>query len=100
MHLIGAVGEHQQQRGFAQLGDKERDEVEGRAVGPVQVLDDQHERLLRSGALEDTEHQLEQPCRRTRRCLVPARGGIELGQQPSHLSARMAKHHVEPISVE
>ena len=58
--LVGAVGEHQQHPRALQRADEEGDEVEGGAVGPVQVLDDQHERPLRAEPAEHAEHQFEQ----------------------------------------
>ena len=44
--LVVAVGDHQQQPLPPQVADQERQQVAGGAVGPVQILDHQHQRGL------------------------------------------------------
>ncbi len=54
---VGADGAHGQRAGVA---GEERDQVERRAVGPVQVLEHQHHRARRHEPLDHREEQLEQ----------------------------------------
>jgi hypothetical protein len=58
--LVAAVGDHQQHPLAAQVSDQERQQVAGRAVGPVQVLDHQQQRCLLAEAADQTQQQLEQ----------------------------------------
>jgi hypothetical protein len=46
VNLVGAVRPDQEHARRAKRAHEERDQVEGRLVGPVQVLEDEHERLL------------------------------------------------------
>ena len=45
---------------LAEAADEERDEVERRAVGPVEVLDDEHRRTLGREPAQHPEEQLEE----------------------------------------
>jgi hypothetical protein len=58
--LVVAVGHHQQHPLPAQVADQEGQQVAGGAVGPVQVLDHQHQRGLLAQAPQQPEQQLEQ----------------------------------------
>ena len=75
---VGADRAHGQRAGVA--GD-EGDQVERRAVGPVQVLEDQHDRTRRHEPLDDREEQLEQTG-------LPGRSG-----RPEAHAARGAGRH-------
>jgi hypothetical protein len=55
------VGDHQQDPLAAQVPDEEREQVAGGLVGPVQILDHQHQRGLLAQAPKEAEQQLEQP---------------------------------------
>ena len=61
VQLVGAVGEQQQQPLLAQAAGQEGDECPGRAVGPVQVLQDQHHGLRLAEQVEQLQQRLEQP---------------------------------------
>ena len=58
--LVVAVGDHQQDPLPAEVADQEGQQVAGGAVGPVQILDDQHQRGLLAQAPQQPEQQLEQ----------------------------------------
>jgi hypothetical protein len=83
VQLVGAVGQHHEQPGL-EVADEEGEQVQGRAVGPVQVLHHQHGRGPVGQALQQGEQRLEQlrlPPRaagQAGRALLPP----ELGQQP------------------
>ncbi len=69
--------------------DQERQQVAGRTVSPVRVLDDQHDRPLVGQVLQQRENLLEQP--------GPGHAGAgiflhhaELRQQPGHLAGGLA----------
>jgi hypothetical protein len=59
--LVVAVGDHQQHPLPPQIPDQERQQVPGGAVGPVQILDHQHQRPLLAQPPEQAKQQLEQP---------------------------------------
>ena len=61
VQLVAAIGGDQQQRLAAQVADQEREQVAGRAVGPVQVLDGDDQRRELAQPRERAEQQLEQP---------------------------------------
>jgi hypothetical protein len=91
VQVIGPEG-HDDQHPVQHLlaADEKRQQVAGRAVGPVRVLDDQHDRPLVGQALQQRENLLEQP--------GPGRAGIgfllhraELRQQPGHLAGGVAR---------
>jgi hypothetical protein len=58
--LVVAVGDHQQHPLPAQVPDQERQQLAGGAVGPVQILDHQHQRSLLAQAPQQPQEQLEQ----------------------------------------
>jgi hypothetical protein len=83
VQLVGAVGQHHEQPGL-EVADEEGEQVQGRAVGPVQVLHHQHGRGPVGQALQQGEQRLEQlrlppgaAGQAGRALLLP-----ELGQQP------------------
>jgi hypothetical protein len=59
VQLVGAVGQHHEQPGL-EVADEEGEQVQGRAVGPVQVLHHQHGRGPVGQALQQGEQCLEQ----------------------------------------
>ena len=58
--LVGPVGQAQHDPVGGEVRDEERDRVAGRGVGPVEVLDDEQQRLVAGDLLEDAEQGLEQ----------------------------------------
>ena len=69
--LVVAVGADQQQVPHIRLGDQMLEQVERRRVEPLQIVEEQRERMLRPGehAEEAPEHQLEAALRVLRRQL-------------------------------
>ncbi len=95
MQLIGPYGEHEQQPAAGGPGDQQREEVEGRPVGPLHVLEREHQRRAGRQPDDDAEHQLEQSCRVAiirRDCRRPL---VELGNEPPDLGAGRAQRRVE-----
>ena len=105
MELVGAVGEQEHHRDIAEVPDEEPEQVAGRAVGPVQVLDDEHDRRPRRQPLEDSEQQLEQAA--LARAIAQAASGAatgtgdgpEVGDQPGQLRAALPQDHLELLGV-
>ena len=94
VQLIGPVGHHDQHAISGWLvADQEGQQVSGRPVGPVQVLDDQHHRAGFGQALQQDEHLLEQPRPRPARG-IRSSGLTELRQQPCQLSGRAARQQL------
>ena len=60
VEVVGPVGRHERHRLAERSGEQEAHQVSGRLVGPVEVLDDDHERLLLGGGLEEGVHGFEQ----------------------------------------
>ena len=87
VELVGPVGRDQDEPLAARGAQQEGEEVARRAVGPVQVLDDQHERRLLREPGEQGQQRLEQAS--LGELLVGGRaGGVAgLGQQPAQLGA-------------
>jgi hypothetical protein len=96
--LVGAVGADHQHRDAAHRPDEEGEQVDGRAVRPVQVLDDQRYRAVGGEPPDDAEHELEQP---RGVGAVGGRGGrgvgVELRQQPGELAASRADDRVHLV---
>ncbi|GAB3942000.1 hypothetical protein GCM10027614_28280 [Micromonospora vulcania] len=80
LQLVGAVGADQQQPARPCGPDQEPDEVAGGPVGPVQILDHQHQRLNVGEPLEQLGDQVEQV---SARGLGERRGGGD-GQRRRH----------------
>ena len=105
MELVGAVREQEHHRDVAQVPDEEPEQVAGRAIGPVQVLDDEHDRRPSGQALEDPEEQLEQAAlaravaQGTGRAPAGSGDGPEVGDQPGQLGATLAQNDVELLRV-
>ena len=84
VQLVGPVRHEERDRHAAECLDEVRGEVEGGAVGPVQVLEDDEQRLIGSEALEQAQHRLEQLRALLRRALDGlAEGGHQSRQQPA-----------------
>ena len=60
VELVGADGRDQQDPLVAQVADEEGEQVPGRGIGPVEVLDDDRHRCLPGETIDDPEHELEQ----------------------------------------
>ncbi len=89
VQLVRAVGRDQHEPLAPRGAQQEREEVAGRAVGPVEVLDDEHERRLVGHAPEQRQQHLEQA--RLGELRVAGGGGHPgLGQQPGQLGATLA----------
>ncbi len=69
MDLVGPVGPDDQQSLGPGRARDEGDDVAGRAVRPVEVLDDEQDRLPLPEPVEDAENRLQHPC------LHPVRAG-------------------------
>ena len=78
MHLVLAVGEHEQDPAVADGAQQEAQQVAGGRVRPVQVLDDDDQRLGRGEALDQGRHGLEQPATPQR---ISGGRGAKLGDQ-------------------
>ena len=63
--LVVAIGADQQQVPHVRLGQQILEQVERRRVEPLQIVEEQRQRMLRPGehADEAAEHQLEPPLR-------------------------------------
>jgi hypothetical protein len=59
--VVGAIGGGEHERQVAGAGAEQGDQVVGRAVGPMDVLDHQHQRALCREAVEEAQQQLEDP---------------------------------------
>ena len=59
--LVGPRGQEQEHRIVAKRSGQEPNQVTRRALGPLDVLDDEHEQALPGEPLEDPEEQLEEP---------------------------------------
>ena len=80
--LVRPVGRDQLYALSAQIAGQEREQVAGRAIGPVHVLEHEHERISAREAAQEAEDQLEQPSLRHRRRRAPVLlAGLELGKQ-------------------
>ena len=92
VQLVGPVGQHQQQGPCLQVVHQEGEQVQGRAVGPVQVLYDQYRRRPAGQALQQGQHGLEQPS------LRPWAGGKpdrpRLGRYLSELGQQAGQHRL------
>jgi hypothetical protein len=93
VQLVAAVGEHQRRPG-AQVVDQVAEQVAGRAVGPVQVLDDQQDRSARGQPVQHAQQQLEQAAR-SGRARRRRRRPAELRHQPGQLRPRVAEELVQ-----
>ena len=97
--LVAAVGDHQQDPLAAEVADQEGQQVAGGLVGPVQVLDHQHQRGLLAEAPEQAEQQLEQP----RLGGLAGRAAFRLaqaGQQPGQLAPGRTDQLTDRVNAE
>lgn len=65
VQVVGAVGQHEEQC-RSQIADQKGEQVQSRAVGPMQVLDHQHSRGTFRQTIQQAEKSLEQPGLRRR----------------------------------
>ena len=102
VELVGAIREHEQDRGVAKVADEESDQVAGRAIGPVEVLQDEHDGCGRGQPLEHAKHHLEQPGLRPIDAWpgghAPGFAG-EVRHEPGQLRPRRADHGLEHVRV-
>ena len=100
VELVGPVGRDQHEPLAARGAQQEGEEVARRAVGPVQVLDDEHERRLLGQPAEQGEQRLEQAG--LGELLVGGGGGrvAGLGQQPAQLGLAGAGQLAEGVGAE
>ena len=84
--LVGAVGGDKQQPLPPDVAHQESQKPARRRIGPVQVLDHQHDRRLEPGPRKQVQQRLKQPrlCQRIHRLAANA-AGLQLGQQPPKL---------------
>ena len=66
MQVIGAVTDDEQHPGGMDVAGQERDQIPGRAVGPVQILHHEHSRRHVAETHEEIQHPLEQEAARPR----------------------------------
>jgi hypothetical protein len=89
--LVRACRDNDQDRVIAQAADEEREKVACRTVGPVQVLDDQHDRALAAEPLEYAKNELEQAGLRlltgVDAVALVLRSRVELRHQPPELGS-------------
>ena len=60
VEIVAAIGTDEHDLRVLQVAGEEHEEIEGRPVGPVQVLDDEQQRDLGAEPFDDTEEMLEQ----------------------------------------
>ena len=89
VQLVVAKGQHQNDRLFGQPGCQVGQQLSGRFVGPVQVLDDRDHRLPGAEPAQATQHPVEQPGRGADWRL--AANGTELWHQPAELNTDRAQ---------
>jgi hypothetical protein len=104
VQLVAAVGDDEQQTLVAHAARQEEQQVPRGAIGPMQVLDHDRERLLFGKPLEDSEQELEQPRLADRAQAEALRAwdgaSSELREQTDHLAAGLAEDSVELVVVE
>jgi hypothetical protein len=91
--LVAAIGAHQHHRRLGQVGHQKRQQVQGRPVGPVQVLHSQHQRPLGRQPLHHPQQARKQPTPGQ-----PTHGQLdgvtqaEVGDQPGQLPSPGTQH--------
>jgi hypothetical protein len=103
VQLVGPVGQHQEQAGL-EVAVQEGEHVQGRAVGPVQVLHDQHGRGPVGETLQQGEQRLEQLGLPPGADGRAGRGRVlalpQLGQQPGQQRPAGADQLVQGLRLE
>ena len=95
--LVGPVGGDQQQWEGGQLPGEEAQQVEAGRIGPVQVLQHDHRRLVRRNRGEDAEHLAEE--RRLAAGLRVAGIGQRGGERGEPVAGRQAGQEFAPGTV-
>ena len=103
VQLVAAVGAHDQQALVAQSPQQRGEELEGGAVGPVDVLDGEQQRRLGGEAIQERSQQPEEPCLGdgvagagdALVALVGRAADAQLGQQPREIDGRRADQLLE-----
>ena len=94
--LVAAVGGDQQQPLPADVAHQEREKPARGGIGPMQILNHQHDRRFEPGAREQVHQRLEQPRLRQRiHGLAPNAAGLQFGQQPTKLPTPRADELLE-----
>ena len=100
VEVVRAIGEDQRDRRVAQVADQEAEEVAGRAVGPVEILDDDDHRRDPGQPVQDAEQQFEQAALGgpgVEAGLGAVRRGTEVGDEPRELGTAVADDRVELV---
>ena len=101
VQLVGPVGGHERDPLAPRGADQEGEEVACRAVGPVQVLDHQQQRLaVARQAAQQGQQQLEQPALGQGAGGRRAVGLAELGQQRREPGRRRAGDRLDLVALE
>ena len=91
VQVIGAVRDDEQHAGRMDVAGQERDQIPGRAVGPVKILHHDHSRRHVAETHEEIEHSLEQTTAH------PRLAAGHSGQQRSQIvdpRTRQLRHHI------
>ena len=97
VQVVAAVGRDDDQPLRPHVADDEPQEIAGGSVGPVQVLDDQHERAVPGRPPERPEDSLEEPGQAAGRIhgFVAVDAARPRGDQPEDIRGRAEdRHHV------
>jgi hypothetical protein len=95
VQLVRPVRQQQKDAELTQGPDEEHHDVAGGPVGPVEVLDDQQQRLPRGQPGDQPEDVFQQPRRRALGGGHPGDRRVELGQQPGELPPGRAEQPIE-----
>ena len=96
MQLVRADGEHHQQP-LRPAGDEEADEVQRRPVGPLHVLEHDHQRTLVRQPVDHAQDELQHP-RGIALARRPAAGAVvELGDEPPDLGPSGPQEVIELV---
>ena len=88
--ILGPDGQHQQEPAFPDPPDEEPEKAQGGLVGPLEVLDRDHDRSRLLQAPRDPEEELEQAVPRDRpESRLPRRGSLD--RRPSQARERRAR---------
>ena len=98
VQLVGAIRRQQQDPHVTQRSDQEGEQFQGRLIGPVQVLQDEHDRAGGAEPADQPEHQLQQLGRLdVAGWQAAGRIRIEFRQQPGQAAPRRAEQPGELV---
>ena len=99
MELVAAIRGDQHDRAFAQVVNEEPQQLQGRPIGPVDVLDDEGDRSQRAQASEEQEQVLEQTSLASSVGIIPplliVRRLLDRGHEPKQIGASGAQELIE-----